>query len=69
VTTLAENVRAARDAAGLTQERLAYLAKCSVRTVWNIEAGKCRDLAILERIAPHLGKTAAQLLEEKEARA
>jgi transcriptional regulator with XRE-family HTH domain len=67
VSELADNVRAARKKRGLTQEKLAALAGCCSRTVQNVESGRCYDLTIIDKLAPHLGKTTAQLLEQKEA--
>jgi transcriptional regulator with XRE-family HTH domain len=62
---IARNVRAARNAQGLSQEALARRADRSLMTVFHVEAGD-RDatLGTLQAIAGALGVELAELLEE-----
>ena len=63
ITTLGETVRTRREAAGLTRERLAVAAGCSVATLVRLEnLGQPPSLAILERLAGQLDTNAAELL-------
>lgn len=70
---LASRLRAAREEAGLSRERLAVAAGLSSATLGRIEAGGYRPrLASLEALAAALGTTAAELLatdDEPEAAA
>lgn len=48
-------LRVARLRAGLSQERLAHAADCSLTTVRNIEHGRATSPAMLARLAAVLG--------------
>ena len=50
-----EKITELRTAAGLTQERLATLAQCDVKTLRSAERSKRMDVATLRRIAERLG--------------
>jgi len=59
------NIREARRAAGLTQERLAELADLAPRTVQKIEAGRITILiSTLRRIRQAIGCSYEKLLQE-----
>ena len=65
---LGENVRALREAKGLTPELLADRAKVSVSFITILEGGRGADRpspVILQRIARVLGVTLNKLMEEQ----
>lgn len=64
VLHLAQNVAAARHAAGLTQRQLAAAAELSRATVHLIEAGACDPrVSTIAHLATALGLSPLQLLE------
>lgn len=71
VQKIAQNLKRARTAAGMSQQRLAELAGVSIRTVSRLELGETRHPREdeFQRIAAALGTTADDLMgiEEHEA--
>lgn len=61
------NVRRAREAAGLSQERLAARAGLSTRTVARIEGGEDTTIGTLAAIARALGVAVVDLITEVAA--
>lgn len=63
-----DNIRRAREAAGLTQYRLAKLADITPGWLRDIETGRNRNpgVAVVRRIAKALGVDLAELLREPE---
>lgn len=60
-TTLGENVKRLRVAAGLSQQALASKAGISLRTLTRIEAGKDCTVGTLGFLVEHLGVSLADL--------
>jgi transcriptional regulator with XRE-family HTH domain len=60
-------VAARRDALGLTQEQLAQLCECSVRTLTRIESGESDSMTerLIEALHRHLRMPFEELLDGK----
>lgn len=63
---IASNVRQARASQRLTQERLAFMASLSRKTISELENAKAKpDMETLAKLADALGTNAAELLRER----
>ncbi len=62
-TALPANLRALREAKGLTQVELAVAAGVSPATVFRVEAGKRPRLDTLEQFAAVLGVSVTELID------
>lgn len=65
--TFARNLKAAREAVGLTQRALGDLAGVSQKHIWEIETtAKNVTLDTISALAEHLGKSEADLLTREK---
>ncbi len=63
--TVAQHIKAARHAAGLSQHGLALACRTTARTICRWESGEnTPDVATLRRIAVALGVSVSTLIEE-----
>lgn len=69
VSRMLKRLRAIRDAAGLSREKLAFRAGLSAQTVENLENGAGCTMATAQKLASALDVTVGELLGEDRASA